>query len=105
MRIRSWRPAMPSISGPRSTVASSSAVTPFVSGAACSSLIVLSFWQGNRAAQYARAIGACDGAVEAEIQRRGRKADLAAGWMRLQELLLRERLELVGRRHWPHPTV
>ena len=33
---------MPSISGPRSTVASSSAVTPFVSGAAFLLLIVLS---------------------------------------------------------------
>jgi hypothetical protein len=32
LRIRSWRPAMPSISGPRSTVASNSAVTPLVSG-------------------------------------------------------------------------
>ncbi len=42
IRIRSWRPAMPSISGPRSTVASNCAVTPFVSGAARSLLIVLS---------------------------------------------------------------
>src|SRR5512141_635922 len=39
MRIRSCRPAMPSISGPRSTVASNSTLTPFVSGAAFSSLI------------------------------------------------------------------
>src|SRR5271157_4386246 len=42
IRIRSWRPAMPSISGPRSTVASNFTVTPFVSGATCSLLIVLS---------------------------------------------------------------
>src|SRR5215218_1092191 len=42
IRIRSWRPAMPSISGPRSTVASTSVVTPLVSGAAGSSLIVRS---------------------------------------------------------------
>src|SRR5690348_7822640 len=42
VRIRSWRPAMPSISGPRSTVASKFTVTPWVSGAICSSLIVLS---------------------------------------------------------------
>src|SRR4051794_27233257 len=42
IRIRSSRPAMPSISGPRSTVARTSAVTPFVSGAACSLLIALS---------------------------------------------------------------
>ena len=42
IRIRSWRPAMPSISGPSSTVASTSVVTPLVSGAAGSSLIVLS---------------------------------------------------------------
>ena len=33
---------MPSISGPRSTVASNVTVTPFVSGATCSLLIVLS---------------------------------------------------------------
>ena len=33
---------MPSISGPRSTVASKFTVTPWVSGAICSSLIVLS---------------------------------------------------------------
>jgi arylsulfatase len=48
IRIRSWRPAMPSISGPRSTVASNSTATPFVSGAACSLLIVLSslYFQG-----------------------------------------------------------
>jgi hypothetical protein len=43
IRIRSWCPAMPSISGPRSTVASNSAVTPFVSGTACSLLMVFSF--------------------------------------------------------------
>src|SRR5512144_2148153 len=42
IRIRSWRPAMPSISWPRSTVASNFTVTPFVSGATCSLLIVLS---------------------------------------------------------------
>src|SRR5512135_2983363 len=42
MRIRSWRPAMPSISGPRSTVESSFTVTPFVSGATSSLLMVLS---------------------------------------------------------------
>src|SRR6185436_6379378 len=42
IRIRSWRPAMPSISGPRSTVASNLTVTPFVSGATNSLLIVLS---------------------------------------------------------------
>src|SRR5690348_17860676 len=42
IRIRSWRPAMPSISGPRSTVASNCTVTPFVSGATCSLLIGLS---------------------------------------------------------------
>src|ERR1051326_5170860 len=41
IRIRSWRPAMPLISGPRSTVASTSDVTPVVSGATCSLLIVL----------------------------------------------------------------
>jgi CBS-domain-containing membrane protein len=47
MRIRSWRPAMPSISGPRSTVASNFTVTPFVSGATCWLLIVLSlYFQG-----------------------------------------------------------
>src|SRR5512135_1681327 len=40
IRIRSWRPAMPSISGPRSTVASSFTVTPFVAGAGCSLFIV-----------------------------------------------------------------
>src|SRR5512144_3157904 len=40
IRIRSWRPAMPSISGPRSTVASNFTVTPFVSGATCSLFIV-----------------------------------------------------------------
>src|SRR5574338_1181808 len=40
IRIRSWRPAMPSISGPRSTVASNFTVTPFVSGDTCSLLIV-----------------------------------------------------------------
>src|ERR1039457_7018509 len=33
IRIRSWRPAIPSISGPRSTVPSSFTVTPFVSSA------------------------------------------------------------------------
>ena len=43
MRMRSWRPARPSISGPRSTVPSNFTVTPFVSGAACSLLIVISF--------------------------------------------------------------
>jgi hypothetical protein len=39
---------MPSISGPRSTVASNFTVTPFVSGATCSLLIVLSslYFQG-----------------------------------------------------------
>jgi len=42
LRIRSWRRSMPSISGPRSTVPSTSTATPFVSGAACSLLIVLS---------------------------------------------------------------
>src|SRR5664280_823213 len=47
IRIRSWRPAMPSISGPRSTVASNFTVTPFVSGATCSLLIVLSSLQGR----------------------------------------------------------
>ena len=36
---------MPSISGPRSTVASSLTVTPFVSGPVCLSLIVLSLLQ------------------------------------------------------------
>ena len=48
IRIRSWRPAMPSISGPRSTFASNFTVTPFVSGAACSLFIVLSslYFQG-----------------------------------------------------------
>ena len=40
--IRSWRPAMPSISRPRSTVASNFTETPFVSGGSCSLLIVLS---------------------------------------------------------------
>src|SRR5689334_546146 len=40
--MRSWRPAMPSISGPRSTVARSFDVTPFVSGAARSLLVMLS---------------------------------------------------------------
>ena len=39
---RSWRPAMPSISGPRSTVAGNFTVTPSVSGATCSLLMVLS---------------------------------------------------------------
>src|SRR5262249_5578575 len=40
MRMRSWRPAMPSISGPRSTVASSFSLTPLISGdAPCWSLI------------------------------------------------------------------
>src|SRR5919205_1830559 len=50
IRIRSWRPAMPSISGPRATVASNSTVTPFVSGAACSLLIALSspYFRGLR---------------------------------------------------------
>jgi hypothetical protein len=42
IRIRSWRPAIPSISGPRSTAASNFTVTPFVSGATCSLLIALS---------------------------------------------------------------
>jgi len=39
---------MPSISGPRSTVASNFTVTPFVSGATCSLLIVLAslYFQG-----------------------------------------------------------
>src|SRR6185437_692695 len=41
MRMRSWRPAMPSISGPRSTAASNVTSTPFVSGAPCSLLIAL----------------------------------------------------------------
>ena len=41
-RIRSTRPAMPSISGPRSTVARSSTATPLVSGARSSSFIELS---------------------------------------------------------------
>src|SRR6476469_4100886 len=39
---------MPSISGPRSTVASSSAVTPFVSGAASSLIVLSSLRQGKR---------------------------------------------------------
>lgn len=43
MCIRSWRPTMPSISGPRSTVAISSAVTPLVSGTASSLLILRTF--------------------------------------------------------------
>ena len=42
IRIRSWRPAIPSISGPRSTDASKLTVTPFVSGARCSLLMVRS---------------------------------------------------------------
>jgi len=42
MRIRTWRPTMPSISGPRSTVASNFTVIPFVSGATCPLLILLS---------------------------------------------------------------
>jgi hypothetical protein len=42
LRIRSTRPAMPSISGPRATVASNFTVTPFVSGAGGSSFIVIS---------------------------------------------------------------
>jgi hypothetical protein len=48
IRIRSWRPAMPSISGPRSTVARNSTPTPFVSGGARSLLIVVSslYFQG-----------------------------------------------------------
>src|SRR5512132_1590400 len=41
IRIRSWCPAMPSISRARSTVASTFTATPLVSGA-CSLLIVLS---------------------------------------------------------------
>src|SRR5690348_10438584 len=47
VRIRSWRPAMPSISGPRSSVASNFAVTPFVSGAIRFSPIVLPYPEPN----------------------------------------------------------
>src|SRR5262245_29858111 len=55
IRIRSWRPAMPSISGPRSTVASNFTATPFVSGATCSLLMVLSClsFQGLANSRYA----------------------------------------------------
>ena len=42
LRIRSWRPAIPSISGPRSTVASNLTVTPCFAGPACSWFILLS---------------------------------------------------------------
>ena len=43
MRIRSWRPAMPSISGPRSSADNSLTVTPLVSGPVCSFFTYASF--------------------------------------------------------------
>src|SRR5690348_15712944 len=43
MRIRSWRPAIPSISGPRSRAANSFTSTPFVAGPVLSFVILVFF--------------------------------------------------------------
>src|SRR5574337_1420819 len=61
MRIRIWRPAMPSLSGPRSTVDSNFTVTPFVSGAAFSLLIVASLVSGLDVRAESAALGSRPG--------------------------------------------
>src|SRR5512146_1334038 len=84
IRIRSWRPAMPSISGPRSTVASNFTVIPFVSGATCSLLIVLSslYFQGLTCPDH-RASKRLLAGVGSWIGRLYRNVDVidAAGWL------------------------